>query len=166
MNSVQPLREPLLVPTSANNARVATRLPFRVWLHVYGASLSGILLGYDLCFIASILLPVQRDLQLCPTCNQASDKSLAHCACALKQFAVSACHVGAIIGGLFGGSFADAFGRRIAILVTDVCFIIGALAMALATAGPFGPALFLLGRAVSGVGLGAGGAVASEQRGG
>ena len=70
----------------ANNARVATRLPFRVWLHVYGASLSGILLGYDLCFIASILLPVQRDLQLCPTCNQASDKSLAHCACALKQF--------------------------------------------------------------------------------
>lgn len=128
--------------------------------HVFFISLSGFLLGYDLCFIGSILGPVQRSLELCFPCpGGTAVASLATCNCAEKQFAVSSVSIGAVVGGLFGGWLGDAAGRRKTLLVTDLLFGIGAVAMAIA--GPRSAWLFYTGRALSGVALGAGGTASS-----
>ena len=130
--------------------------------------MSGILLGYDLCVIATVLMPVQRDLRLCDECitEDASDASLAKCTCAAKQFAVSACLIGAMFGSLFGGALADRIGRRAALMVTDVGFAMGAVlmscaGMSFAGIGRLMNALFFFGRALVGTALGAAGAVAT-----
>jgi hypothetical protein len=133
----------------------------RLWVHAGIISLSGLLLGYDLCVIATVLTPVQRDLSLCPACTaDATDAALAVCTCAAKQLAVSACHLGAMIGAALGGYVGDAIGRRATLLLTDLAFMVAALAMASADAG-IRVALFYAGRALAGAALGAAGAVSS-----
>ena len=80
-------------------------------LHVFVASVSGLLSGYNLCSISSVLSPVESSLQLCG----------AKTTCVAKQLAVSACPIGAMVGGLLGGITADRFGRRLGLMATDVC---------------------------------------------
>ena len=152
-----PLREPFL---PAKPAAAGSRISPRLWLHVVVICVSGLVLGYDLCVIASILTPVQRDLELCDCRGDGSDAALARCTCAAKQLTVSACHIGAMIGGSCGGLLSDAIGRRSALVVTDVGFVVGAAAMALAPPGAY-VALFFVGRAIAGLALGAAGAIAS-----
>eukprot|EP00316_Scyphosphaera_apsteinii_P004474 CAMPEP_0119308094 /NCGR_PEP_ID=MMETSP1333-20130426/8402_1 /TAXON_ID=418940 /ORGANISM="Scyphosphaera apsteinii, Strain RCC1455" /LENGTH=482 /DNA_ID=CAMNT_0007311789 /DNA_START=135 /DNA_END=1583 /DNA_ORIENTATION=+ len=132
------------------------RPTFTFWMHVLCASLSGLLLGYDLCIISSILSPVQRSLELCvhdPCFDGADSTSLAKCSCPEKQFAVSAVAIGAIIGGLAGGLLTDACGRRLVIALSDMIFIVGGLAMALSEPGTI--TLFFAGRVLVGIALGA-----------
>ena len=58
-------------------------------LHALIASLTGLLLGFDLCIAGAILTPVQRSLHLCYPCpGDYSDDALAHCTCAEKQLAI------------------------------------------------------------------------------
>ena len=153
------LKHPLLDTTPPPPSAPSLRLK----LHVVGAAFSGLILGYDLCVIASILTPVQRELRLCAQCaiGIESDAVLASCTCLAKQLAVSACHVGAVLGSIGGGFMADAFGRRISLMATDVCFVAGAIAMALATHDSYGSLLFFFGRGGAGLGLGAAGATAT-----
>ena len=133
----------------------------RIVVHVAFLCLSGFLLGYDLCVIGSILTPVQRTLELCFPCEgDGSDSALAHCTCPAKQLAVSAVSLGAIAGGLLGGWTADRCGRRTALALTDVLFIIGAAGMASAQPG-WEVMLFFCGRALAGAALGAAGAISS-----
>lgn len=134
-----------------------------LWVQAILISLSGLLLGYDLCVIASVLPPVQRDLQLCPACAgpDASDAALAACSCAAKQLAVSACHLGAMVGAACGGLLGDAIGRKPTLLLTDVAFIVAAVAMASAAPNSVRLCLFYAGRALAGAALGAAGAVSS-----
>ena len=134
-----------------------------VWRQVVIISLSGLLTGYDLCVISSVLTPVQRELQLCPECaGDWSDAALARCTCAAKQLAVSSCHVGAMVGSLAGGLLADRLGRRVTLMLTDVLFLVGALAMSVAGSSHAGALIFFVGRAIGGVGLGAAGMYSSH----
>mmetsp|Transcript_89554 Transcript_89554/g.225225 ORF Transcript_89554/g.225225 Transcript_89554/m.225225 type:complete len:496 (-) Transcript_89554:375-1862(-) len=132
----------------------------RLVYHVGFASLSGFLLGYDLCFIGSVLVAVQDSLEFCFPCEDGySARALAKCNCPAKSFAVSAVSIGAIIGGLAGGTVAEKLGRRVALMITDILFVLGAAAMAVA--GADSTWLFYFGRIISGAALGAGGSTAS-----
>mmetsp|Transcript_84367 Transcript_84367/g.219585 ORF Transcript_84367/g.219585 Transcript_84367/m.219585 type:complete len:504 (+) Transcript_84367:68-1579(+) len=132
----------------------------RLVYHVGFASLSGFLLGYDLCFIGSVLVAVQDSLEFCFPCEGGySTRALAKCNCPAKSFAVSAVSIGAIIGGLAGGTVAEKLGRRVALMITDILFVLGAAAMAVA--GADSTWLFYFGRIASGAALGAGGSTAS-----
>ena len=53
------------------------RLTFTLALHAVIASLTGMLLGFDLCIAGAILTPVQRSLELCYPCGDGSDAALA-----------------------------------------------------------------------------------------
>lgn len=157
--SLQAHAQPLLPLDGAPSRPKISRL---LRHHVLTACLTGLIQGYDLCVIASILMPVQRELQLCPHCAaDNSDAALAHCSCPIKQLAVSACHIGAMVGALFGGLLSDAIGRRTALVGTDICFLFSAALMALASSDVYGQAQFFAGRAIGGLGLGAAGAISS-----
>ena len=140
-------------PLSAKPGRSATS---RQYTHLAFASLTGLLLGFDLCVMGSLLTPVQRSLELCyPCAGGDTDAALAHCTCPAKGAAVSLASVGAVFGALLASPVADLCGRRAALALTDVCFALGAAAMACATPGA-GTLLFFAGRAAVGAGLGGG----------
>ena len=155
------LSEPLLrEEANATGSAAACTATWHLAIHVAIIGSSGLLLGYDLCIIATILTPVQRELQLCPSCaGDGSDAALARCSCTAKQLAVSACHVGAMLGSAFGGAFSDRVGRRVALVVSDLAFMLGSASMAASTVSTL--ALFFIGRGVVGIAIGAAGAVSS-----
>lgn len=76
------------------------------------ASLGGILFGYDLGVISGALP------QLAATFDLSSSQ---------QEVAVSILYLGGGVGAMVGGSICDLFGRKRAILMTDVIFLIGAL---------------------------------------
>ena len=137
------LKERLLVDDGSNDAVSCMLL-----LHVFVAAVSGLVSGYNLCAISSILAPVEHSLQLCGPGSTA---------CPAKQLAVSATPIGAIVGGLLGGSMSDRYGRRAGMQITDVFCIIGAASMSAATPGMYAT-LFFVGRFF--VGMAAAAAVA------
>ena len=63
---------------------------------------------------------------------------------------MSSAIAGAIIGAPFGGWVSDRFGRRMALLMADFVFILGAILMAVAPM----PAIIILGRVCVGLGIG------------
>lgn len=132
----------------------------RLLAYVLFASVSGFLLGYDLCFMSSVLVAVQRAFHLCYPCPEGtSDAALADCECPAKQFAVSSVAIGAIVGGVTFGWISDALGRRRALMLIDALFAVGAIAMSLAP--PEGVAFFYAGRMASGAALGGAGSTTS-----
>lgn len=124
--------------------------------HVVIASVSGLLMGYNLCAISSILAPVEHSLELCGT----ECAGLQACSCARKQLAVSACPVGAMVGGLLGGLVADRYGRCLGMMAMDMCCAIGCASMSFARTGAMA-VLFFVGRFLVGVAAGAAGAIAN-----
>ncbi|EOD10284.1 hypothetical protein EMIHUDRAFT_216003 [Emiliania huxleyi CCMP1516] len=135
------------------------RLTLPLAVHALIASITGALLGFDLCIAGAILTPVQRALELCYPCGDGSDTALARCSCVEKQLVISAVSIGACLGALFGGLVADRVGRRPALLASDLLFGAGGAAMAFATKSATW--LFFVGRASVGLALGLGGAAAS-----
>ena len=135
------------------------RLTLPLAVHALIASITGALLGFDLCIAGAILTPVQRALELCYPCGDGSDTALARCSCVEKQLVISAVSIGACLGALFGGLVADRVGRRPALLASDLLFGAGGAAMAFATKSATW--LFFAGRASVGLALGLGGAAAS-----
>ena len=140
-------REPLKAGVASSRFRSAA---------VGFACCTGFIEGYDLCVISSILLPVQRSLELCYPCGTGSTSELAECNCPQKSFAVSSIMLGAIFGGLSGGLIADRFGRLFALLTADSVFLSGCLLMV--ASAPSRPWSFFLGRCLVGLGVGVGGA--------
>merc|ERR1719506_3429161 len=104
--------------------------------HIVVISISGFLRGYSLYIIGPFLMPIQRSLQLCYPCAAGeSDLALAACTCPWKEFAVSSVAIGAIFGGLAGGIMADAVGRRMTLIASDVLFILSSLMMGMSGTG-------------------------------
>ena len=125
------------------------------------ACCTGFIEGFDLCVISSILLPVQRSLELCYPCEGGdSTTALAECNCPQKAFAVSSIMLGAIFGGFSGGLVADRFGRLSAMLTANSCFLCGCLLMVAAV--PSVAWSFFLGRVLVGFGVGVGGAASNS----
>lgn len=103
------------------------------------AALGGLLFGYDTGIISGALLFIRDDFQLSDTA---------------QQLVVASLLLGAVFGALGGGPLADRVGRRRAIMVAAIIFILGSLASAIATGAAFlAVARFVLGLAVGGAGM-------------
>lgn len=98
------------------------------------ASIGGILFGYDLGVISGALPQVTTAFDL--TAPQ-------------QQSVVSILYVGGAAGAALGGSICDVFGRKRAIVITDMVFLVGAIILYLAPSYVF----LLLGRVVVGFGV-------------
>lgn len=81
------------------------------------AATCGFLYGYDTGIVSGALMSIAHDFSLGHTMQEAVAASIL---------------AGALIGGLSSGWFSDRYGRRIAILMIAVIFVIGAAASALA----------------------------------
>jgi len=99
------------------------------------AALGGLLFGYDTGVISGALIFIRKSFEL-STIQQ--------------EFVVSVVLVGAAIGALTGGRFADWLGRRMTLIVTSIIFIAGAIICA----GAVNVAMLVVGRAIVGLGIG------------
>nr|KJB69856.1 hypothetical protein B456_011G046300 [Gossypium raimondii] len=104
----------------------------------FSAGIGGLLFGYDTGVISGALLYIRDDFK-------SVDRQTV-----LQESIVSMAVAGAIIGAAVGGWMNDRFGRRMAILIADFLFFIGAVVMASAP----NPALLIVGRVFVGLGVG------------
>ena len=97
-------------------------------------SIGGLLFGYDLGVVAGAILQLHAQFDLSP---------------AETGGLVSILLFGSVIGALVGGTLTDRYGRRLAIMCTDLTFIVGSLTIATS------PTLVqvLIGRFVVGIGV-------------
>jgi SP family galactose:H+ symporter-like MFS transporter len=120
-------------PTSAERSGFRRRLRRIVVL----AALGGLLFGYDTGVISGALLFIQDEFHLTPFQEGA---------------VVSGLLLGAVVGALGVGRFADHFGRRVALIATAIIFTVG---IAIAAAAP-STGVLIAGRFVLGLAVGAG----------
>jgi sugar porter (SP) family MFS transporter len=115
----------------------AGRAPSNTFVYVAAAfaALGGLLFGYDTGVISGALIFIQKTFAL----------STFH-----QELVVSVVLVGACVGALSGGRFADRFGRRSMLLFTAIIFIAGALICAMSA----GVTMLIVGRAIVGLGIG------------
>ncbi len=99
------------------------------------AALGGLLFGYDTGVISGAVIFIRKDFAL-TTFPQ--------------ELVVSMVLLGATVGAITGGRFADRLGRRLTLIVTSIVFIAGALICA--SAPSF--AILVAGRVVVGLGIG------------
>ena len=93
-------------------------------VHIAFACLTALLEGYNLCVLGSLIIPVQRDMQICFPCKGGTDdEALAECTCWLKQFLISSTFLGCMLGGLAGGIIADKLGRRTGMMIASALFM-------------------------------------------
>lgn len=106
-----------------------------VYIAASFAALGGLLFGYDTGVISGAVIFIKKDFAL-TTFPQ--------------ELVVSMVLLGATVGALAGGRFADRFGRRVTLIGTSIVFIAGALICA------FAPSFTVLvaGRVVVGLGIG------------
>jgi MFS transporter, SP family, solute carrier family 2 (myo-inositol transporter), member 13 len=107
------------------------------WLVSITAAIGGMLFGYDTGIISAILVYIHTDL--------GQDLSSQE-----RELITSITSGGAFVGAIFAGATADRYGRKIAIYVGCVLFIIGAVLQACA----FSLAQMTVGRLVVGFGVG------------
>ncbi|CAH9116497.1 unnamed protein product [Cuscuta epithymum] len=102
------------------------------------AGIGGFLFGYDTGVISGALLYIRDDFRAVQKHTW------------LQEMIVSMAVAGAVVGAGFGGWMNDKFGRKVAIMVADVLFFIGALMMALSPT----PWLIIVARVLVGLGVG------------
>ncbi|GLD95149.1 hypothetical protein PINS_up003774 [Pythium insidiosum] len=102
------------------------------------SAISGFLFGYDLCVMVIALPLIQTAFQLSTE---------------MAEAVVSILMVGAVFGSLIGGVLADRLGRKRAIMLTGVFFLLGSLCMTFATS----IYVMLLGRLLAGLAVGSSG---------
>ncbi|MED6110707.1 Integrin alpha chain-like protein (Alpha-int1) [Stylosanthes scabra] len=103
------------------------------------AGIGGLLFGYDTGVISGALLYIKEDFE------QVKNSYF------LQELIVAMALVGAIFGATIGGYINDALGRKMAIIVADICFVLGSLIMAIAP----NPHVIIVGRFFVGLGVGA-----------
>ncbi|XP_064486787.1 solute carrier family 2, facilitated glucose transporter member 10-like isoform X2 [Ornithodoros turicata] len=96
----------------------STRSFISVLLAAGIASLGGILFGYDTGIISGALLQLRH---------------LFHLSCVGQQLVVGTLFLGAFLASFFGGIIVDRFGRKTALLVASLLFVIGAATQSLST---------------------------------
>lgn len=109
-----------------------------VWLVALTASIAGALFGYDTGIISAVLVYLGSDLDG----RLASSKE--------KELITSLCSGGAFVGAIFAGLTADKFGRKVAIYVGCVLFVVGAILQGAA----YSVVQMSVGRLVVGFGVG------------
>ncbi|KAF2498069.1 general substrate transporter [Lophium mytilinum] len=107
------------------------------WLVSITAAIGGMLFGYDTGIISAVLVYIGRDLGHTLSSNE-------------KELITSVTSGAAFFGAIFAGATADRFGRKPAIYVGCVLFILGAILQA----ASFGLAQMTVGRLVVGFGVG------------
>ncbi|KAI8318610.1 general substrate transporter [Martensiomyces pterosporus] len=110
--------------------------PRFVFFVVFCITIGGLLFGYDTGVISGALVVIEKDWDLNIT---------------QKEFIVGGTTLGAIVGGLFAGYFADTWGRRIITFLSSVVFIVGALIMTFSNHY----SVLICGRVVVGLAVGA-----------
>ena len=116
--------------TTMSTSTVSRPSPFVIQVTLL-AGLGGILFGYDLGVISGALP------QLMDTFHLSTKQS---------EWVVSILYLGGGLGAAVGGSLCDVFGRKAAILYTDIAFLLGALVLCVAP----NFATILLGRTIVG----------------
>jgi MFS transporter, SP family, galactose:H+ symporter len=116
------------------STRTTTSTSF-VFIAAVFAALGGLLFGYDTGVISGALIFIKSQFHL----------SVFH-----QELVVSVVLIGAAVGALGGGRLADAFGRRLMLIVTALIFIGGAIVCS--AAGSVG--ILILGRIIVGLGIG------------
>ncbi|KAI1297801.1 general substrate transporter [Xylaria venustula] len=112
------------------------------WLVTTTAALGGLLFGYDTGIIAAVLVYIGSDLGHTLSSNE-------------KELITSITSGGAFFGAIFAGLTADSYGRKGAIYVGCVLFVVGAVLQASA----FSLAQMTVGRLVVGLGVGSAAAI-------
>lgn len=115
--------------------------PWLIFVVIF-ASMTGLLMGYDLAVIAVVLKPVTEYFNICDGADM----------CRLKELFVAMIAPGALVGSALGGFLADTFGRRWAMGVRDCCVVAGCTMQAFSEHFE----VMLLGRALKGCGVGIG----------
>jgi SP family myo-inositol transporter-like MFS transporter 13 len=100
------------------------------------ACIGGFLFGYDTGVISGALILISDEFHLTDT---------------QKEVVVSMTVAGALVGSILCGSFSDAFGRKLVVLVSSVLFVLGSIIL---SAFAFGYEWLLVGRFVVGLGVG------------
>jgi sugar porter (SP) family MFS transporter len=106
-----------------------------VFIAAIFAALGGLLFGYDTGVISGALIFI---------------KSQFHLSVFQQELVVSVVLIGAAVGALGGGRLADAFGRRLTLIVTALIFVAGAIVCAAAAA----VGTLIAGRIIVGLGIG------------
>eukprot|EP00922_Rhytidocystis_sp_ex-Travisia-forbesii_P025961 GHVS01038061.1.p1 GENE.GHVS01038061.1~~GHVS01038061.1.p1 ORF type:complete len:811 (+),score=73.03 GHVS01038061.1:148-2433(+) len=106
------------------------------------SALTGLLMGFDLSIVATVLPVIVRDFNLCS----------GQFTCFAKQLFVSILAPGAAVGGLIGGLAADVCGRRFTLALSDSFVVVGSLVLFFA----HGFGSLLIGRLFVGAGIGIG----------
>jgi sugar porter (SP) family MFS transporter len=123
------------VKTESALSTKATASTSFVFIAAVFAALGGLLFGYDTGVISGALIFIKSQFQL----------SVFH-----QELVVSVVLIGAAVGALGGGRLADAFGRRLMLIVTALIFMAGALVCAAAAS----VGALIVGRIIVGLGIG------------
>ncbi|KAJ7373800.1 hypothetical protein OS493_009122 [Desmophyllum pertusum] len=98
------------------------------------AALGGILFGYDIGIVSGAILQLRAEFQLDYT---------------KQEMVVSSMLMGAVLASLTGGFIVDFIGRRLAIVINSVVFLVGAIILAFAPSF----AVLIVGRFIVGFGV-------------
>lgn len=98
------------------------------------AALGGVLFGYDIGIVSGAILQLRNEF---------------HLDCIEQEMVVSSMLMGAVLASLTGGFIVDFVGRRTAIIINSVVFLVGAIILALAPSF----AVLVVGRFVVGFGV-------------
>ncbi|KAI0967921.1 general substrate transporter [Xylaria arbuscula] len=112
------------------------------WLVTATAALGGLLFGYDTGIIAAVLVYIGSDLGHTLSSNE-------------NKLITSITSGGAFFGAIFAGLTADSYGRKGAVYVGCVLFVVGAILQASA----FSLAQMTVGRLIVGLGVGSAAAI-------
>ncbi|KAJ9489700.1 hypothetical protein VN97_g3560 [Penicillium thymicola] len=114
-----------------------TKTGYYIWLVCIAVGVGGFLFGYDTGIISAVLVVLNEDL------GHALNSSE-------KELITSLTSGGAFLGALAAGCSADKYGRKLAVFLGCIVFVIGAVLQACA----FSLAQMALGRFVIGIGVG------------
>lgn len=98
------------------------------------AAVGGVLFGYDIGIVSGAILQLRSEFQL---------------DCTKQEMVVSSMLMGAVLASLSGGFIVDYVGRRMAIIINSVLFLVGAIILALAPSF----AVLFVGRFIVGFGV-------------